>query len=110
MKYLAAPMLALTLLLSPATVQAQSPQPTAEKVTLTAAQTNKINQIRQDTRRQIQALLTPQQRETYANLRQSGVGAAQAIEMVNLSPNKRDQLSRVLTTARNQMIQVLGQP
>ncbi len=110
MKYLAAPMLALMLLVSPAAIQAQSPEPTAEKVTLTAAQTTKINQIRQDTRRQIQALLTTEQRETYTNLRQQGVVAPQAIEMVNLTQTKRDQLGRILATARNQIIQVLSQP
>jgi hypothetical protein len=110
MKYLVATSLALTLLLSPTVGYPQSPSPNPPKVSLTAAQTAKIDQIRQATRQQIQSLFTSQQRETYTSLRQRGIPAAQAIEMLNLSSSRRNQLRQILNQSRERLVEVLGQP
>ncbi|MBE9032510.1 hypothetical protein IQ266_22485 [filamentous cyanobacterium LEGE 11480] len=113
MKNLTAPILALTLLLGSVAVQpkveAQSAAPTAPKISLSAAQKTKIDQIRQDSRSQIQRLFSRKQTETYATLRKRGIPAAQAVEMIDLSRSRRDQLRRILTKSREQIVKVLGQ-
>jgi hypothetical protein len=113
MKYLAAPFcLALMLCLPPAIGQAQAPtpsMPTARKP-LTPNQKSQIDQIRQDSRQRIQILFSDEQRKTYAGLRQRGVSASQAIEMIDLDRSRRDQLRQILRESASAIVKVLGQP
>lgn len=106
MKYFAAPLLSLAILLTPSLTPAQA----QTRVTLTPAQQTKIDQIRRSARSQIQPLFSSAQRERYASLRQRGVAADQAIEMIDLSRSQRDRLRQILRTSRSQMVEVLGQP
>jgi hypothetical protein len=105
MKYLSG---GLVLLLWVSPVLAQTPA--AAPTSLTVAQKTQINQIRQDSRQRIQALFSSEQRQSYAALRQRGVAASQAIEMIDLSLSRRAELRRILRQSTAAIVKVLGQP
>ncbi len=96
--------LALLLWASPALAQLP-----AAPARLTSAQSTQINQIRQDSRQRIQALFSPEQRQTYAGLRTRGVSASQAIEMIDLDERRRVQLRQILRENSGAIVKVLGQ-
>lgn len=108
MKYLPG-CLALLLWASPLLSPVLAQLPVAP-VSLTASQKTQIDQIRQDSRQRIQALFSPEQRQTYAGLRTRGVSAAQAIEMIDLDRTRREQLRQILRENGAAIVKVLGQP
>jgi hypothetical protein len=98
--------LALILWASPVLAQT----PVATPVNLTITQKTQIDQIRQDSRQRIQTLFSSAQRKTYAGLRQRGVSASQAIEMIDLNQSSREELRRVLRESGAAIVKVLGRP
>jgi hypothetical protein len=97
----------------PLATQAQAPSPNltiAPKLTLTPDQTTQINQIRQTSRQRIQALFSDEQRQRYAGLRQRGIAAAQAIEMIDLNQRDRAALRQILQESRTAINKILSQP
>jgi hypothetical protein len=108
MKYLSG-CLALLLWASPLLGPALAQTP-ATPVSLTLTQKTQIDQIRQDSRQRIQALFSPEQRQSYAALRKRGVSASQAIEMIDLSRSSREQLRQILRESGAAIVKVLGQP
>ncbi len=108
MKYLPGG-LALLLWASPVLAQLPTAPARLTPAQLTPAQSTQINQIRQDSRQRIQALFSPEQRQTYAGLRTRGVAAAQAIEMIDLDDRRRTQLRQILRENAGAIVKVLGQ-
>lgn len=101
----------------PAMAQAQAPTPTIgsteqlsqvlEELNLTPEQQTQMNQIRDNTRSQLEVLLTPEQREQFRASFQSGNGFQEAIAAINLSPEQQTQLRSLLQSTRQEVFSVL---
>ncbi|MDJ0619410.1 MAG: Spy/CpxP family protein refolding chaperone [Calothrix sp. MO_192.B10] len=124
--------IALSLIITPFTVKAEtnfpSPQivaqvaqiPFLESLELTEAQKTQIAEIRQNTRAEIQNILTPQQQEKFqtitANMdrrikafRTLNLSESQKSQVWNILQSKKSQIQAILTPEQRQKIQTLRQ-
>lgn len=110
--------IALTVTTTPLAVKAepalsQLPTQTQEPVRvqrlqLTPEQKAKIAEIRRNTRSQIEALLTPQQKEQLkAAMQQSRQERRQAFAALNLTPEQKTQMRQIRQSAKSQYEAVL---
>ena len=99
--------LALTVVAAPLAVKAdnQSNQSSLKQaqdkpgfagVELTQTQKDQMEQIRRDTRAQIEQLLTPQQREQFKTAMQNRQGGRAAFAAMNLSPEQQTKMQTII--------------
>ena len=89
--------------------QAQAQEPHGfQRLGLTQEQKTKMAQIRQNTRSQIEAILTPQQREQFqAAMQDSRPNKRQAFAALNLTPEQKAQMRQIRQSAKSQFEAVL---
>jgi hypothetical protein len=105
----------VTVLTAPMAVhiaQAQSAQtiqlfPALAGVNLSQTQQTQFEQLRQQTRSQIDAVVSPQQQQNFFNALQKGQELRGAIAAANLSGPQRTQVRGILQTARQQAAAIL---
>ena len=83
----------------PGQVQHQSPM---AGVQLTQQQKDKLDQIRSNTRTQIEKILTPEQQNRYKAALQAGQGRQTAVAAMNLTEAQKTQLRQVVESAKSQ--------
>jgi Spy/CpxP family protein refolding chaperone len=86
--------------------QAQEP-PRRERLELTEEQKAKIASIRSRTRSQIEAILTPEQREKLKAAMQNRQQRRQAFASLNLTPEQKTQMRQIRQSAKSQFEAVL---
>jgi Spy/CpxP family protein refolding chaperone len=86
--------------------QAQEP-PRRERLELTEEQKAKIASIRSSTRSQIEAILTPEQREKLKAAMQNRQQRRQAFASLNLTPEQKTQMRQIRQSAKSQFEAVL---
>ena len=110
--------LALTVAAAPLAVKAdnQSNQPSSGQaqnkprfagVELTQQQKDQMEQIRRDTRAQIEQILTPQQREQFKTAMQNRQGGRAAFAAMNLSPEQQTQMRTIMQSSKSRAEAVL---
>ncbi|MBD2461594.1 Spy/CpxP family protein refolding chaperone [Oscillatoria sp. FACHB-1407] len=103
----------LAVALHPMTVQAQSPTPmeqwsqVLEELDLTPDQQTQLAQIRENTRSELEALLTPDQREQFRTTLQNGSSFRSAVRSMNLSEDQRTQLRSIFQSTQEQVTAIL---
>lgn len=99
--------------LMPALTQAQETErqvprfPALEQLNLTTDQEAKLAQIRQDTRAQLEELLTIEQQETFKTKMSQGTTFREAIAAMNPSEEQRTQIRDTFRSARQSASEVL---
>lgn len=94
--------------LSAGFVNAQTdPFPALAGLELTQQQQTQLTQLRQQTRTQVESILTPQQREQFKATLIEKKSLQSAIAALNLTPQQTDQLRQVLQSARTQVSSIL---
>jgi periplasmic protein CpxP/Spy len=78
----------------------------AEKLNLSADQKAKIKKIRQDTQKQVEAVLNQQQKEQYRQARKT-MKPGKALKSLNLGKDQQAKLKSILESARKQIAGVL---
>lgn len=87
--------------------QAQEPRG-LERLQLTQEQRAKMDEIRRNTRSQIEAILTPQQREQLkAAMQEPRQNKRQAFAALNLTPEQKAQMRQIRQSAKSQFKAVL---
>ena len=81
--------------------------PILSGVEFTEQQTNEFNQLRSQTRSQLERTITPEQRSQLFAALQSGKGIREAIAAMNLSPEQKTQLRQVFQSTRQQVSSTL---
>ena len=108
--------LSATILVSPMvvpmTAQAQPAQisqvfPALAGVNLSEAQISQMEQLRAQTRSQVNAIVSPQQRQNFFGELQAGNGLKDAIAAANLSDSQRTQVRGILGQSRQEAAQIL---
>lgn len=87
-------------------LQAQN-KPQFAGVELTQQQKDQMEQIRRDTRVQIEQLLTPQQREQFKTAMQNRQGGRAAFAAMNLSPEQQTKMRTILQSSKSRAEAVL---
>ncbi|NJR40534.1 MAG: hypothetical protein HC781_19000 [Leptolyngbyaceae cyanobacterium CSU_1_4] len=99
--------------LMPALTQAQETAnplpkfPALEQLNLTPDQEAKLTQIRQNTRTQLENLLTAEQQETFKDKMSQGATFREAIAAMNPSEEQRTQIRNTLRSARQSASEIL---
>lgn len=112
--------IAFTMTVTPLAVKAETPlsqqssaqvkqlkQKLLTGVELTDEQKDKLLQIRDDTRSQIENLLTDEQKDQFKVARQNGERMRSAITSVNLSQEQKTELRNILKSSRDRVKAVL---
>ena len=113
--------IALTLAATPLAVKAQANtsgqlliaegqrQGRWEALNLTQEQKDQMAQIRQQTRSQIEALLTQEQRDQFKAAMESNQGRREALKAMNLSDAQKTQMRAIKESAKSKMEAILTQ-
>jgi periplasmic protein CpxP/Spy len=78
-----------------------------EQLGLTQAQRDKMAEIRRNTRTQVEAVLTPEQRQQLAAARESRQRRREAMASLNLTPEQKTRLQQIRQSAKSQFDAVL---
>ncbi|HEY9652328.1 MAG TPA: hypothetical protein V6C95_16845 [Coleofasciculaceae cyanobacterium] len=78
-----------------------------EQLNLTQQQKDQLAQIRQQTRSQIEALLTPEQRQQYQALQENNQGRRGGLRSLNLTEEQKTQVRQIMESAKSQSQAVL---
>ncbi|PSB49088.1 P pilus assembly/Cpx signaling pathway, periplasmic inhibitor/zinc-resistance associated protein [Cyanosarcina cf. burmensis CCALA 770] len=81
--------------------------PRLEKLGLTQEQRDKIAEIRRNTRTQIEAVMTPAQREQLKTVRESRQRRREALASLNLTPEQKTKMQQIRQSAKSQFDAVL---
>ncbi|OWY66621.1 hypothetical protein B7486_35780 [cyanobacterium TDX16] len=81
--------------------------PRFEKLGLTQEQRDKIAEIRRNTRAQIEAVMTPAQREQLKTIRESRQRRREALASLNLTPEQKTRMQQIRQSAKSQFDAVL---
>lgn len=105
--------IALTLAATPLALQAQSNRsiqdsPQFAGVELTQEQQDELTQIREETRAQIEAILTPEQLELFRAAKESGQVRREAFAAMNLSDEQRAEIREIRESAKAQSQEILS--
>lgn len=84
--------------------------PALAEVKLTDSQRSQLEQLRLQTRSQINEIVSPQQQQSFLGSLQSGKGLKSSIVEANLSESQRTQVGSILRESRQQASQVLTIP
>jgi periplasmic protein CpxP/Spy len=87
--------------------QAPAQAPANDPIQLTPPQVAKIDQIRAQTRAQIEAILTPKQLETLKTALGNRQGVNSAFAAMNLSADQQNRMRQVIQTSQQQIANVL---
>ena len=87
--------------------QTQEPPKRLDRLELTQEQKDKIASIRSSTRSQIEAILTPEQREKLKAAMQDRQPRRQAFASLNLTPEQKTQMRQIRQSAKSQFEAVL---
>ncbi len=110
--------LALTVAAAPLAVKAENqvnqpfPKQAQDKpgfagVELTQTQKDQMEQIRRDTRAQIEKILTPQQQEQFKTAMQNRQGGRAAFAAMNLSPEQQTKMQTIIQSSKSRAEAVL---
>jgi hypothetical protein len=77
--------------------------PILNGIELSQSQEAQIDQIRAQTRQQVEGILSPEQRNQFKGTLEQGQGLRQAIAAMNLSPEQKSQLRQVFQSTRTQV-------
>lgn len=89
-------------------LQAQAKEPRGlERLGLTEEQKAKMTEIRSNTRSQIEAVLTPAQKEQLQTAMQSGQKRRETMAALNLTPEQQNQMRQIRESAKSQFEAVL---
>ncbi|MDJ0677640.1 MAG: P pilus assembly/Cpx signaling pathway, periplasmic inhibitor/zinc-resistance associated protein [Calothrix sp. MO_167.B42] len=111
--------IALTLVITPLTVKAEtnisSPQivaqipqlPFLERLGLTESQKAQFAEIRQNTRAEIKNILTPQQQEQFQTITANMDRRMEAFRALNLSDEQKNQVWNILQSTKSQAREIL---
>lgn len=86
--------------------QAQEKGP-FQRLGLTDEQKDQMAEIRRNTRTQIEAVLTPEQKEQFQTAMENSRGVRGAIKSMNLTPEQRSQVRQIMQSSKEQMNAVL---
>ncbi|HEY9596545.1 MAG TPA: P pilus assembly/Cpx signaling pathway, periplasmic inhibitor/zinc-resistance associated protein [Cyanophyceae cyanobacterium] len=78
-----------------------------EQLNLTQRQKDQLARIRQQTRAQIDALLTPAQRQQYQSMQENNQGRRGGLRSLNLTEEQRTQVRQIMESAKSQSQAVL---
>jgi Spy/CpxP family protein refolding chaperone len=78
-----------------------------EQLGLTQEQRDKMAEIRRNTRTQVEAVFTPEQREQLAAIRESRQKRREALASLNLTPEQKTRLQQIRQSAKSQFDAVL---
>ncbi|WP_026733662.1 Spy/CpxP family protein refolding chaperone [Fischerella sp. PCC 9605] len=78
-----------------------------QRLGLTDAQKNQMEEIRRNTRAEIDRILTPEQRQQLETARQNRQGKRQVWRNLNLTEEQRTQMQQIMQSKRSQMEAVL---
>lgn len=81
--------------------------PIFDELNLTPEQEAQLSQIREDSRSQIESLLTPAQQEQFQIVVESAEQMRQAMSALNLTEEQRDDIRGIMRSARDQGADVL---
>ena len=81
--------------------------PRFEQLGLTQEQRDKIAEIRRNTRTQVEAVFTPEQRQQLETARESKQRRREAIASINLTPEQKTRLQQIRQSAKSQFDAVL---
>ncbi|MBD0262383.1 MAG: Spy/CpxP family protein refolding chaperone [Tolypothrix sp. Co-bin9] len=90
-----------------AQAQAQPKQPAQGGIQLTPQQQTKIEQIRGNVRKQIEGVLTKDQRTQIKTAMEAGKPAREAFGALKFSPQQQTQLQQIMVSSQQQMEAVL---
>lgn len=104
--------IALTFAATPLVLHAQSDRPIQDLpqfagVELTQDQQDELAQIREETRAQIEAILTPEQLELFRAAKESGQVRREAFAQMNLSDEQRAQIREIREAAKSESQAIL---
>lgn len=89
------------------TIQTSELFPSLSGIELSPVQHNRLNQIRTQTRTQIENIFTSEQRDRFQDAIQQGKGFQNAIASLQLSPNQQDRLRTILQSAQRQVASII---
>ena len=78
-----------------------------ESLNLTPEQKTQWEEIRVETKAQIQNILTPEQQEQFETLTSQGQRGRKAIKQLNLSEEQKTQMREIMQSSRQQMANIL---
>jgi Spy/CpxP family protein refolding chaperone len=78
-----------------------------EQLNLTEAQEDQLVQIRQETRAQLESLLSEEQRNQFKSTMEAGGSLREAIAAMNLSETQQTELRSIFSSARQEAAAVL---
>jgi Spy/CpxP family protein refolding chaperone len=94
--------------LTPGLVRAQTGVfPVLEGIELTEQQQAQLNDLRQQTRAQVEGILTEQQREQFVTTLTEEQNLLSAIDALNLTDQQKEQLRPIFQSVRTQMGDIL---
>ncbi|MDJ0533001.1 MAG: Spy/CpxP family protein refolding chaperone [Xenococcaceae cyanobacterium MO_207.B15] len=108
--------IALSLAITPLAVKAETNSFSYQRVTqvsqieslgLTETQKAQLAEIRQDTRAEIQNILTPQQQEQFQTITANRDINRQAFKTLNLSDEQKSQVRNILLSTRSEVEEIL---
>jgi Spy/CpxP family protein refolding chaperone len=84
-----------------------SPLAALSGLDLTAQQQTQLTELRQQTRAEVEQILTPEQREQFKTVQLEMQNLRSAIAALNLTPQQKDQIRQILFSARTEFSSIL---
>lgn len=112
-KTLIAGLVGVVVTATPVTALAQTPSspaeffPVLENVNFSAEQQSQLTQLRQQTRSQLETIVSSEQRQRFRQALTQGNGLWAAISAMQLSPDQRGQVRQVLRSRRQQLARIV---
>lgn len=100
-------MLAISVVTTPLAVKAGGNYQGKTGLELTQQQRTQMEQIHRNTRSQMEAILTPEQKQSFQAALEQRRGMRAAIAAMNLSPQQQTQLRNIMQSARTQKDAIL---
>ena len=100
-------MLAIAVVTTPLAVKAEPNYQGKTALELTQQQRTQMEQIYRNTRSQMEAILTPEQKQRFQAALEQRQGMRAAIAAMNLSPQQQTQLRNIMQSARTQKDAIL---
>lgn len=81
--------------------------PVLENVNFSSEQQSQLTQLRQQTRSQLETIVSSEQRQQFRQSLTRGKGLWAAISAMQLSPNQKGQVRQVLRSSRQQLARIV---
>ncbi|MEA5597514.1 hypothetical protein [Rivularia sp. UHCC 0363] len=79
-----------------------------DKKNLTQAQRTQLEQVKDNTQSQVEAVLTPQQQGQFQSAVQDGQKMRSAVANLNLSPEQQTQINEIMKVSKEQKRAIYG--